>query len=80
MFNDAAFTITATDSVDFTPPTSPYTAVPVVSRDDRDDEACAAGKLSTMLLLNLVYGYFRDIPLSCIWRSTVGNFCICGTE
>lgn len=53
MFNDAAFTITATDSMDFTPPTSPHTAVPVVSRDHRDDKECAAGKLSTMLQLNL---------------------------
>ena len=46
MFNDAAFTITATDSMEFTPPTSPYTAVPVVSGDKRDDEQCVAGKHS----------------------------------
>lgn len=44
VFNDAAFTITASDSMDFTPPTSPYTAVPLVSHDDRDDEQCVAGK------------------------------------
>lgn len=80
VFNDAAFTITAIDSMDFTPPTSPYTAVPVVSRDNRDDEQCAAGKLSTMLQSNLVYGHCRDIPNSCIWRSLIVNFCFCGTE
>ena len=61
VFNDAAFTITATDSMDFTPPTSPYTAVPLVSHDDRDDEQCAAGKRSTMLQWNIVYGHCRDI-------------------
>ena len=49
MFNDAAFTITATHSMDFTSPTPPYTSVPVVSRDNRDDEQCAAGKFSTVL-------------------------------
>lgn len=49
VFNDAAFTITATDSMDFTPPTSPYTAVPLVSHDDRDDEQCAAAKASLSL-------------------------------
>ncbi|KAL9976486.1 hypothetical protein ACROYT_G013794 [Oculina patagonica] len=49
VFNDAAFTITATDSLDFTPPTSPLTAVPVVSRDNRDDEQCAAAEASLSL-------------------------------
>lgn len=49
VFNDAAFTITATDSMDFTPPTSPYTAVPLVSHVDRDDEQCAAAKASLSL-------------------------------
>lgn len=68
MFNDAAFTLTATDSMDFTPLTSPHTTVPGVSRDHRDDEECAAGKLSTMSLLNLEHGHFGDIPLGCIWN------------
>ena len=45
VFNDAAFTMTATDSLDFSPPTSPLTAVPVVSRDHRDEEQCVEGKI-----------------------------------
>lgn len=49
VFNDDAFTITATDSMDFTPPTSPHTAVPVVSRDHRDDKECAAAEASLSL-------------------------------
>lgn len=80
MFNDAAFTITATDSMDFTPPAAPYTSVPVVSRNNRDDQQCATGKLSTVSQWNLVYGHCRDIPSSCIWRSLIVNFCFRGTE
>ena len=67
VFNDAAFTITAADSMDFTPPTSPYTAAPVVSRDNRGNEQYAAGKLGTMLQSNFVYGLIVD-------------FCFCGTK
>ena len=50
VFNDAAFTITATDSLDFTPPTSPLTNVPVVSRDNGNDKQCAAGKICDIYL------------------------------
>lgn len=45
VFNDAAFTVTAADSFDFTPPTSPLTVVPVTSRENRDERQCAAGKM-----------------------------------
>lgn len=38
VFNDAAFTVTATDSLDFTPPSSPLKGVPVTSHDNRDDK------------------------------------------
>ena len=80
VFNDAAFTITATDSMDFTPPTPPYTAVHVVSRDNREDEQCAAGELKTMLQWNRVYGHCKDIPSSYVRRSLIVHFCFRGTE
>jgi len=80
VFNDAAFTITATDSMDFTPPAPPYTAVPVVSRDNWDDKQCAAGKLKRMLQWKLVYGPCKAIPSSCVRRSLIVNFWFRGTE
>lgn len=49
VFNDAAFTITATDSLDFTPPTSPQTGVPVMSRENRDEKHCVEAKASLSL-------------------------------
>lgn len=46
VFNDAAFTITATDSLEFSPRTSPQTGVPVMSWENRDEKHCVEGKNS----------------------------------
>lgn len=49
VFNDAAFTITATDSLEFSPRTSPQTGVPVMSRENRDEKHCVEVEASLSL-------------------------------
>ena len=47
MFNDAAFTITVEDSIDFkSSPTSPWAGVPSASNANKDELQCMAGKLT----------------------------------
>lgn len=47
VFNDAAFTITATHSL--TPPTSPLTVLPVASHNNKIDQLCMEGEQSLNL-------------------------------
>ena len=50
VFNDAAFTITATHSL--TPPTSPLTVLPVASHNNKIDQLCMEGKPISTLSVN----------------------------
>ena len=63
VFNDAAFTVTATDSLDFTPPSSPLKGVLVMSRDNGDDEHGLEGKITYLTNIRLSRcEYCRIIP------------------
>ena len=43
VFNDVAFSVTTTDSIDFSLPLSPLSVVPSASKLNTDEDQCLAG-------------------------------------